>query len=100
MLLRHTYQYMTGLTTGMCMMFLISCLNNLDRQHLDLRNDLGQGQGEYRFTKSQILGDTDQSARQVKIVVMVLTSPDRLKDKAAAVRDTWGQRADRVVYVR
>lgn len=55
------------------------------------------------FTSDAHLHDDDESearrlATEIRVLIWVMTSPQNLKDKARAVRDTWGQRANKLLF--
>ena len=37
-------------------------------------------------------------AKKVRVLIWVMTSPGTLKDRATAVKETWGRRVDRLLF--
>ncbi|XP_047740102.1 LOW QUALITY PROTEIN: glycoprotein-N-acetylgalactosamine 3-beta-galactosyltransferase 1-like, partial [Hyalella azteca] len=56
---------------------------------------------EYASKKSQLhkAGEQKQLQRQVKVLVWVMTQPKNHKTKATSVRDTWGKRVDKLLFM-
>lgn len=55
------------------------------------------------FTRDAHLHDDDDKearrlAQVIRVLIWVMTSPQNLKDKASVVRDTWGRRANKLLF--
>ena len=76
-----------------------------DQEDVWLR-ELSENQGETSVQQNPTLKynaveeDDDDPMDTVRILIMVMTTPKNLQiGKAKAVRDTWGKRADKVLYM-
>ncbi|KAK7110719.1 glycoprotein-N-acetylgalactosamine 3-beta-galactosyltransferase 1-like [Littorina saxatilis] len=73
-----------------------------DHEALDRHGD-GQSDNSFLINDHHMHeGDDDSAARElakkVKVMIWVMTSPSTLHDRAKAVRDTWGQRAEQLLF--